>query len=234
LSFSHADRPTIDWILTNMDSLSRPQVETELAKVGHDPARIEQLWDAARYERSVIDWILANEDSPTGWIEIELAKTGLDPVTIERLQNAARQMRVADPATHALLRATTGWTSPFVIRTYESTQEGEKRFAWEAAVLARHDYQPTMQSAEGSHLHAGRLLLTGGLTIFAGRRGTRSQGKLSVTYQKVAQTPAATQTPSPAPVDPTDQLRKLAELRDAGILTVEEFDAKKAEILSRM
>ncbi|MBA2444158.1 MAG: SHOCT domain-containing protein [Nocardioidaceae bacterium] len=30
------------------------------------------------------------------------------------------------------------------------------------------------------------------------------------------------------------QLRKLAELRDAGILTPEEFDAKKTEILGRM
>jgi hypothetical protein len=31
-----------------------------------------------------------------------------------------------------------------------------------------------------------------------------------------------------------EQLKKLAELRDAGILTAEEFDAKKAELLSRL
>lgn len=43
-------------------------------------------------------------------------------------------------------------------------------------------------------------------------------------------TPAAAST---AP-DPMDQLRKLGELRDAGILTDEEFAAKKAEILSRL
>ena len=41
------------------------------------------------------------------------------------------------------------------------------------------------------------------------------------------------QTPASAP-DPIEQLRKLAELRDAGILTEEEFSAKKADILSRM
>ena len=35
-------------------------------------------------------------------------------------------------------------------------------------------------------------------------------------------------------VDPVEQLTKLASLRDAGILTQEEFDAKKADILSRM
>lgn|SRR6266540_1217279 len=34
--------------------------------------------------------------------------------------------------------------------------------------------------------------------------------------------------------DPMEQLRKLAELRDAGVVTPEEFEAKKAELLSRM
>jgi hypothetical protein len=34
--------------------------------------------------------------------------------------------------------------------------------------------------------------------------------------------------------DPIEQLRKLGELRDAGILTEEEFSAKKTDILSRM
>lgn len=50
-----------------------------------------------------------------------------------------------------------------------------------------------------------------------------------------------TLSPSPAAVadqrpvtDPLDQLKKLGELRDAGILTDEEFAAKKEDILSRM
>jgi hypothetical protein len=34
--------------------------------------------------------------------------------------------------------------------------------------------------------------------------------------------------------DVPGQIRKLAELRDAGILTAEEFDAKKADLLARM
>jgi hypothetical protein len=41
--------------------------------------------------------------------------------------------------------------------------------------------------------------------------------------------PAASAAP-----DPMDQLRKLGELRDAGVLTEEEFAAKKADILSRL
>jgi hypothetical protein len=46
-------------------------------------------------------------------------------------------------------------------------------------------------------------------------------------------TAAAPTTEATAESD-VEQLKKLAELRDAGILTSEEFDAKKAEILARM
>ncbi|HEY8373824.1 MAG TPA: SHOCT domain-containing protein, partial [Pseudonocardiaceae bacterium] len=35
-------------------------------------------------------------------------------------------------------------------------------------------------------------------------------------------------------IDVAEQLRKLAELRDAGIVTAEEFETKKAELLARM
>jgi PH (Pleckstrin Homology) domain-containing protein/putative oligomerization/nucleic acid binding protein len=53
---------------------------------------------------------------------------------------------------------------------------------------------------------------------------------------------AAESTPAPATggadtgtiESPTEQLKKLAELRDAGIVTPEEFEAKKAELLARM
>jgi hypothetical protein len=37
-----------------------------------------------------------------------------------------------------------------------------------------------------------------------------------------------------APADIPEQIRKLGELRDAGVLTSEEFDSKKAELLARM
>jgi len=42
---------------------------------------------------------------------------------------------------------------------------------------------------------------------------------------------AAVQEASP---DPADQLRKLGELREAGLLTDEEFAAKKQQLLDRM
>jgi uncharacterized membrane protein YdbT with pleckstrin-like domain len=52
-----------------------------------------------------------------------------------------------------------------------------------------------------------------------------------------APAPAAPPTPAPAApsaADSTDAIRHLAELRDQGILTPEEFEAKKAEILARI
>lgn len=46
--------------------------------------------------------------------------------------------------------------------------------------------------------------------------------------------PAAPPAPSAPQVDVAAQLQQLAGLRDAGILTEEEFTAKKAELLSRL
>lgn len=52
------------------------------------------------------------------------------------------------------------------------------------------------------------------------------------------QQPVQQQATAPAPAaqapDPIAQLKQLGELRDAGVLTEEEFQAKKADILARM
>jgi hypothetical protein len=47
--------------------------------------------------------------------------------------------------------------------------------------------------------------------------------------------PATTVTvETPAMPDVAEQLKKLAELRDAGVITADDFEAKKAELLARM
>lgn len=46
--------------------------------------------------------------------------------------------------------------------------------------------------------------------------------------------PARAEAPQPSAMGPLEQLRQLGELRDAGVVTEEEFAAKKADILSRM
>ncbi|GAX51608.1 SHOCT domain-containing protein [Streptomyces olivochromogenes] len=60
-------------------------------------------------------------------------------------------------------------------------------------------------------------------------------GKIPASGQAAPAAPPV-QAPAPAPQvsAPVEQLRQLAELRDAGILSEEEFAAKKAEILARM
>lgn len=65
------------------------------------------------------------------------------------------------------------------------------------------------------------------------QRGQNTHHYQHTGAQSVA--PAAAQpAATPAAEDPIGQIKKLGELRDAGILTEEEFSAKKAEILSRM
>lgn len=56
----------------------------------------------------------------------------------------------------------------------------------------------------------------------------------AVLRQQIAVHQAGPSATAAAEPDITDQLRKLAELHDARILTDAEFDAKKAELLSRM
>jgi hypothetical protein len=51
---------------------------------------------------------------------------------------------------------------------------------------------------------------------------------------KTAQRPAAEETATPPQPDLYEQLAKLGQLRDGGVLTPEEFEAKKAELLSRL
>jgi Bacterial PH domain/Short C-terminal domain len=47
-------------------------------------------------------------------------------------------------------------------------------------------------------------------------------------------TPSADPTGAAVAADPIEQLRRLGELRDAGVVTPEEFEAKKAELLGRL
>jgi hypothetical protein len=98
-------------------------------------------------------------------------------------------------------------------------------------------------------------LFTGGLTWLTGAAGAAWVKKvesdlwnwLDLRNVKAQSTPApapvATPAPTPAPAVASapapianipEQIKKLADLRDMGVLTPEEFDAKKKELLSRM
>ncbi|MEU8664110.1 PH domain-containing protein [Actinoplanes philippinensis] len=53
-------------------------------------------------------------------------------------------------------------------------------------------------------------------------------------HQPMAMAAPAATAAAPAPVDPMEQLRRLGELRQAGLVTDDEFTSKKSEILARL
>lgn len=75
----------------------------------------------------------------------------------------------------------------------------------------------------------------------AGRPRDVAHGRaetLIAAFRSVRSSAAGATAPTPQPLVPApdlaDQIRKLSELRDAGILTEQEFNAKKADLLARM
>lgn len=82
------------------------------------------------------------------------------------------------------------------------------------------------------------LKTTGDMTRLADQAGKKLEAAGQAIIGAQAAAPvvahATAHDAPPAAPDPMEQLRKLAELRDAGILTEEEFTAKKADILGRM
>lgn len=77
-------------------------------------------------------------------------------------------------------------------------------------------------------------VIAGTATAVSGRVARRQNAKLD---QQAEQQQMAAQQPAeaaPAAEDPMDQLKKLAELKDQGILTEQEFSDQKAKILAQM
>lgn len=68
-----------------------------------------------------------------------------------------------------------------------------------------------------------------------GRRMYRRQQAMNAASQAASQEPAASAPPpeAQASVDPQEQLKKLGELHEQGVLTDEEFAAAKARLVGR-
>jgi len=91
----------------------------------------------------------------------------------------------------------------------------------------------------------GSIAAAGGdmAAVMGGLQGTYS-GTADAAMRQAMASPAAKAAPSPVPTpaapaaapaqDPVERLKKLSELRDAGAITSDDYDAKKAEILRQI
>ena len=103
-------------------------------------------------------------------------------------------------------------------------------FSKHARDLARDGYVPVSQSWAEGRPGVGRVLMIGEAAGML-----KPNGFLTVTYslQERITMPLGASAPATAP-DPIDQIRRLAELRDAGLVSPEEFEAKRIELLARL
>ncbi len=75
--------------------------------------------------------------------------------------------------------------------------------------------------------------MVGGVGYAAGRAGAKRAAQEQPPAGMESQQQAPLSAPPPAPAETTvEQLQKLAQLRDSGVLTSEEFEAQKQKILA--
>lgn len=141
------------------------------------------------------------------------------------LKDGHKGQHLVDPDPQGLIAAGQG---PVAIFSYPGRTQVEagQMFQQHAATLASQGYRPVSQSWAEGRPGVGRVVALG---VFAS--SIRPKGYLTVTYERQSQSDSAGES---TPVDPLDQLKRLGELRDAGVLTESEFQAKKAEILARL
>ena len=146
-----------------------------------------------------------------------------------------------------LKKATNGWKAPALVREYGQDKKAQELFQEEAAVLAGYNYLPQTQSTESSHVHLGRDILTGGLTILLGKGS--SKAKTIVTYQNAALTPAGRAAAAEhaagmdadraaaatvARTSAIEGLKGLADLRDRGVISEGDYEKKRKDLLKRI
>lgn len=81
---------------------------------------------------------------------------------------------------------------------------------------------------------ARTAVVAGTATVVAGGVARRQAARNEPQAQQVEQPAPVEAAADPAGSDPVARLTQLASLKDQGILTEEEFAAKKAEILNEM
>jgi hypothetical protein len=123
------------------------------------------------------------------------------------------------------------------IESYES----EEKASLDADKAAKSGWKAVGSSATDGHINIGRTLARG--LIFGAHR---TKGKITITYERTPEwlasnnkaassssVPIQTANPQPAD-DPLHKMKKLKEMLDAGLISESEYNAKKADLLSKM
>ena len=123
------------------------------------------------------------------------------------------------------------------IESYES----EEQATIDANKAATKGWMPQSTSATDGHVNIGRTLARG--LIFGAHR---TKGKFTITYERtpewlasnnktVSQLSASARVTDPQPTDdPLQKMKQLKGMLDAGLITESEYNAKKADLLSKM
>jgi hypothetical protein len=145
--------------------------------------------------------------------------------------------------------------------THVATYKNEKDAAKEANEAAKKGWMPQGTTATDGHINLGRTITYGVLTLGVSYLlgGSRTKGKITISYVRTPEwlaehkqgdiqidskqelvsinNPAIT-NPAPTPIGPSEDtlqtLQKLKSMLDSGLITEEEYNTKKADILSRM
>lgn len=144
---------------------------------------------------------------------------------------------------------------PIIVKSFRAKSQAKAGAALQAdaAWAGQEGYRPVSQSwAEGGRTPAaslfvglGVLCLVGGLFfiplfLFAliflviGVASGKGDGQLTVTYQRPDHPDPVVAAATPPVADHLGALESLTAMRDRGLITVEQYEAKKAELLNRI
>ena len=224
----HADRSRLDQCVADLAERLGPQALVEQTELAHARDRLAQ----ARAH------LAAPPAQPYAWLgewPPEVAGAMLRDLPTEQLEPArAALRRLADTAAAgepllALGAGTSGVAAVTPSRVLIAHGE-------QARALAPHDVPP--ESVEGlEELEPGRLAAVLEL-VTAAMPAPEPEPAPAEAEQpdlaRVGSRAAGHGAAAAPPPDVLDLLRKLGELRDAGVLTDDEFAAKKAELLRRI
>ena len=123
-------------------------------------------------------------------------------------------------------------------RRYDgSLHDATAAFQRDAANMARSDWYPTSQAYAPGSWGCGAFLvalllcfLVIGFLVFIYMLIVKPDGSLVVTYEYRPPVTPVTQ----GQADPAAELARLAQLRDRGLITPEEYAAKRVDIMARL